>query len=190
MRAETDPRRWFRYLNRYFMVPAFRLGLGPFISNPLTSYVMVLKTIGRKTGRVRYSPVNYAILDGHVYCMAGWGQAADWYRNLRARPRLELIMPGGALAGVAEDVTDPDEALRAVRRILQNAGVIGFFEGFNPFTVTDEELRARTGHMPVVRIRPTGVGSGPADPGGWAWLTLWLLSLAPIAAWYLLRRRR
>ncbi len=80
-------RRVFWYLNRYFMVPMFRLGLGPLMVNPFGGYIMVLKTIGRKTGKVRYSPVNYAIMNGNVYCLVGFGHIADWYRNLRANPR-------------------------------------------------------------------------------------------------------
>lgn len=54
-------RRFFRVLNRFFMVPMFRLGMGPFFGNPLSGYVMVLRTIGRKSGRVRNVPVNCAI---------------------------------------------------------------------------------------------------------------------------------
>jgi hypothetical protein len=59
-------RRFFRFLNKYFMVPLFRLGFGPFFGNPFTGYIMVLKVLGRKTGKLRYAPVNYAILDGKV----------------------------------------------------------------------------------------------------------------------------
>ncbi len=52
-------RRIFWFLNTFFMVPLFRLGLGPFFGNPLSGYIMVLKAIGRKSGKVRYTPVNY-----------------------------------------------------------------------------------------------------------------------------------
>lgn len=67
-------RRFFWYLNRYLMVPMFRLGLGPVIGNPLSGYIMVIKTSGRKSGITRYSPVNYAILNGSVYCLSGYGR--------------------------------------------------------------------------------------------------------------------
>ena len=66
-------RRIFWYLNRYFMVPMFRLGLGPLMGNPFSGYIMVIKTSGRKSGLTRYAPVNYAILNGSVYCLSGWG---------------------------------------------------------------------------------------------------------------------
>ena len=34
-------RHIFSVLNRFFMVPCFRLGLGPFMGNPLSGYIMV-----------------------------------------------------------------------------------------------------------------------------------------------------
>ena len=164
-----NERRVFGYVNRYFMVPAFRLGLGALIVNPLTGYIMVMKTLGHKTGQVRYAPVNYAIQNGNVYCLAGWGQSSHWYRNLLATPRVELLMPGSSLTGMAEEVTDPDERLSALRQILKNGGLAGFFFGFNPYTTPDNVLAEKCAVIPIVRIRPAGVRSGPADPGGWLW---------------------
>ena len=183
-------RRMFRYLNKYFMVPAFRLGLGAFIVNPLTGYIMVMKTIGHKTGKVRYSPMDYAIQNGNVYCIAGWGQTTHWYRNLLATPRVELLMPGGTLTGIAEQVTDPDERLSALRQILKNGGLAGFFFGFNPYLTSDHTLAERCATIPVVRIRPASVRSGPADPGGWLWL-LWVgvTVLPAVMRWFGKKRR-
>ncbi|NOY98390.1 MAG: nitroreductase family deazaflavin-dependent oxidoreductase [Chloroflexi bacterium] len=174
-------RRFFRLLNKYFMVPVFRLGLGPFMGNPFSGYIMVLKTTGRKTGRERYAPVNYAILDGKIYCLSGFGKNAHWYRNLSAHPQIETILPAATLSGTAATVTDADEWLRAARRILKNSGFAGFLSGYNAFTVSDEELRARGDEMIVVRITPNGVRSGAADPGGWLWLWIWAATIALIA---------
>ncbi len=180
-------RKFFRYLNRYFMVPMFRLGLGPFMGNPLTGYIMVIRSTGRKSGKTRFAPVNYAILNGCVYCMAGWGRLSDWYRNLQANPQVELLLPAGAIRGAAETVSDPAERRLALRRILQSAGFAALFEGFNPYNTSDEEMERRVGDLPVVRIRPNGLASGPSDGGGWAWISLLTLSLAGLL---LLRRRK
>ncbi|HEX7621902.1 MAG TPA: nitroreductase/quinone reductase family protein [Anaerolineales bacterium] len=92
-------RRGFSIFNKLFMVPMFRLGFGPFIGNSITGYIMVLKTIGRKTGKVRYSLVSYAIHKGNVYCLAGWGRLTDWNRNLIASREVEIMLPGGTLLG-------------------------------------------------------------------------------------------
>lgn len=50
-------RRLFWLLNRAFMVPAFRLGLGEFMGNPVTGYIMVVKTRGIPVIRIRATGV-------------------------------------------------------------------------------------------------------------------------------------
>jgi deazaflavin-dependent oxidoreductase (nitroreductase family) len=160
------------------MVPAFRLGLGPVLGSPFGGYIMVLKTTGKKSGRPRYAPLNYAILDGNIYCIAGWGKTAHWFANLKADPRVELLMPGGAVAGIAEEVSDPEEAHRARVRVARNSGFALLFSGLNPLTVTDKQLTEGLGRVPVVRTRPCGVGSGAFDPGGWGWVLPALAQLA------------
>lgn len=173
-------RRFFWFLNRLFMVPAFRLGLGPFMGNPLTGYIMVLRTTGWKSGKERFTPVNYAILDGSIYCLAGFGKGAHWYRNMQAKNGIQIVLPGSSVAGVAEDVDDPEESVRAARQVLKNGGFAGFLLGFNPFTAPDAVVREKIRGLPLVRIRPTGIGSGAGDPGGWLWVAaalavIWLI---------------
>jgi deazaflavin-dependent oxidoreductase (nitroreductase family) len=166
-------RRLFWYLNKFFMVPMFRLGMGPFVGNPITGYIMVLKTIGRKTQKTRYTPVNYTLKNGYVYCMAGFGRISHWYKNLKANPNLEIILPSGPIAGVMEEVSNHNEALEAAREIFKNAGFAVIFEGYTPYkAVPDEKIEIVLKRAPILRIRPTGVGSGASDPSGWVWIAL------------------
>ena len=174
-----------KIVNMFFMVPLFRLGLGSFVGNPITGYIMVVKTIGRKTGKERYTPVNYAILNGNIYCMAGFGKGTQWYRNLQVKPNTEMIIPSGPLAGIAEDTTNSEESIRVIRQLLKNSGFAGFFTGFNPFTVSDTKLREKTKDYPLICIRPTGVGSGAGDAGGWLWILSLVLSV--VVLWFVLR---
>lgn len=183
-------RRGFRYMNKYFMVPMFRMGLGPLIGNPLSGYMMVIKSVGHKTGLTRYTPVNYTIIDGAIYFIAGFGETSHWYRNVKAQPEIEVILPDGAIFGVVEEVEEPNERLRALRQVLQNAGFAGFLAGLNPFSAMDEALLEKTAGLPVMRIRPLGVGSGPADPGGWLWITLSAVGALWLLEGLLQRRRR
>jgi deazaflavin-dependent oxidoreductase (nitroreductase family) len=171
-------RRILKVINRFFMVPLFRLGLGAFVGNPITGYIMVLKTMGRKTGKVRYAPVNYAIVNGDLYCMAGFGSGTHWYRNLQSQPKIEIITPSGSLAGLAEDFPDTEEAGRIMRQLLKNSGFAGFFVGFNPYSISDGKLRDRMKEYPLVRIRTAGVRSGAGDPGGWLWLLCVVVTVA------------
>jgi deazaflavin-dependent oxidoreductase (nitroreductase family) len=170
----------FWFINKFFMVPMFRLGLGPFFGNPLSGYIMVLKVVGRKTGKIRFAPVNYAIHNGNIYCISGGRQTSDWYRNLKANPQVEVIMPDGPVFGAVEEVSDAQERHAVMRHVLQNAGFAGFFEGYNPFTISDEKLRAKSADIPVLRIHPTGLGSGASDPGGWAWVWVVVITFALI----------
>src|SRR3990172_5692392 len=63
-------RQFFKYLNR-FMLLMWRLGFGSYMNRPeLSGRIMVLTHNGRKTGLRRQTPVNFAIVDGEVYCVA------------------------------------------------------------------------------------------------------------------------
>lgn len=176
-------RRIFWVFNKLFMVPVFLLGLGPLIVNPLTGYIMVLKTTGNRTGKTRFTPVNYAIWQGNLYCLAGAGKVTHWYRNLAATPALEVILPGRAIAATAEEVRDADERARVIRQILLNGGVAGFFLRLNPYTASDERLLASVEELPVVRLQPTGIGTGANDAGGWRWVLVFAAGLWLIFRW-------
>lgn len=167
-------RQVLKVLNRFFMVPMFRLGLGSFVGNPITGYIMVMKTVGWRTGKTRYAPVNFAILDGNVYCMAGFGEGTHWYRNLKTHSKIELILPGGPLFGKAEEVDLSADSIHVMRQILSNSGMVGRLAGLNPTNLSDTELQEKVKEYPLIRIRPVGIGSGAGDAGGW----LWILSFA------------
>ncbi len=175
-------RRIFWFLNKFFMVPMFRLGFGPFFGNPLTGYIMVIKAIGRKTGKVRFAPVNYAIHKGNVYCISGGRKNSDWYRNLLAIPKVELILPGGCLYTHMEEVHSLDERRVIIRQILKNAGFAGFFEGYNPWRISDEELMQKSADLPLLRFHPLGVGNGPSDAGGWVWIWTFAVTILIVLA--------
>jgi len=170
-------RRIFWFINKFFMVPMFRLGFGPFFGNPLTGYIMVMKVIGRKTGKVRFTPVDYAIYNGNVYCVSGGRRESDWFKNLLVNPEIELIMPGGCFYARMEEVTAADNTLFICRQILKNAGFAGFFEGYNPFTISDKDLAEKIADVPVLRFRPLGLGSGASDAGGWAWIWAFVITV-------------
>lgn len=171
-------RRVFWFVNRYLMVPIFRLGLGPLFGSPFGGYIMVLKPIGRKSGKTYHTPVNYAIHNGCVYCVSGGRRTSDWFRNLLAHPEVEIILPGGAIFARAEEVADPDERRVMARQVLINAGFAGFFEGYNPRTISDAALQEKIHDLPVLRFTPLGLGNGACDPGGWAWVWSVALTLA------------
>ncbi len=169
--------RLFLVLNRWFAVPALRAGLGPLLSTPVTGSLMLLRTTGRTSGLRRDVPLGYLIADGAVYCCAGMGSGAAWYRNLCADPRVDVILPTMSVSGIAETVTDRAEWDRIFPRFVRSLGVIGRLT-IGDLDVADAARRdALWRSLPLVRIRATGLAAGPADPGGRLWLIVQGLTL-------------
>ena len=176
----------FRIVNRFLAVPLLRAGLGPFIATPLTGSLMVLRTRGRRSGRRRDVPLGYVIRDGSVYFCAGFGRPTAWLHNVAADPNVEVLLPGGAFAGIAEEVTERTEWAPAMRALLVSLGMIGRMTVGDVRDLSDDELWALAGGIPLVRVRVTGIGSGPFDPGGLGWV----LPTAITAAWLVGRASR
>jgi deazaflavin-dependent oxidoreductase (nitroreductase family) len=152
MNEKSLSRAFFKFLNRFIVVPAFERGLGRTISNPISGHVLVLKNAGRKTGKIYYTPVNYASIGGRIYCYQGSRLKGQWYLNLKANPRTEVLMHNGRFAGCANEVTDPQERVNAMRQILKDSGIGSLVYGFNPYTASDSIIQEKTRGIPVVRI--------------------------------------
>jgi len=167
----------------------WRLGLGPWINiwPAVIGRIMVLTHTGRKTGLTRRTPVNYCLIDGDVYCVAGFGKTSDWHRNVMANPQVEVWLPNGHWAGTAEEITDEAVRLSAMRQVMIASGFAAHVAGINPHTLTDAELRAVTDPYCLIRIRRSEARTGPGGPGDLAWVwPLAAMLLLPLA----LRRRR
>lgn len=171
----------FRLLNK-LMVMNFRWGFGPLLSGQIEplGHIMVLTTTGRRSGRKHRTPVNFAIVRGDVYCTAGFGHRADWYRNVLANPQVEVWIGSQRWSGRAEPVSDPNEWLPIYRQVLINSGFAAqAFEGINPHTISNKKLLELGAHSPLVRIKIERALSGPGGPGDLAWM--WLAIGAALA---------
>jgi deazaflavin-dependent oxidoreductase (nitroreductase family) len=167
---ESQLRKIFKNFNR-FMLLLWRLGLGSFGNgNRYAGWIMVIKHTGRKSGLTRYAPVNYAMVGGDIYCTAGFGTKADWYRNLMDIPEVELWLPDGRWAGVAEDVTDDPDAAELLRHVIIAAGFAGPLFGVNARQMTAADFENLLGDYRLIRIRRTEAVTGPGGPGDLAWV--------------------
>jgi hypothetical protein len=153
MEKRSVLRALFRLINRFIVVPAFQLGWGRIISNSITGDVMVLGITGRRTGKMRYTPVSYARMGPNIYCYQGKEMKGQWYLNLLGSPKIEVLLPEGRFSGKGEEVSDPREMMRAIRLILLGSGLNRSMYGFDPETASDEEVQEKTRGMPVIRIR-------------------------------------
>jgi deazaflavin-dependent oxidoreductase (nitroreductase family) len=167
-------------------------------------YIMVLTHTGRKSGLRRRTPVNFAEIGGDLaeiggdlaeiggdlYCLAGFGAAADWYRNLLANPQVEVWLPDGSwYAGTAADISGlPDpQRLPILRQVLINSGFAGLLAGLRPHTMSDAALKRATAAYKLVRVRRTAPRTGSGGPGDLA--SVWIVIAALLAVLALLPRR-
>lgn len=169
--SEQLLRQLFKYGNR-FMVLLFRLGLGNWGNRPETSQVMVLVHKGRKSGLTRKTPVNYAIVDGEIYCTAAFGSRADWYRNVMADPNVEVWLGDGWYDGVAAEVADDDPQRNyLMRQVLIASGFAALlFAGIDPKTLAEDKLIDLTAPYRLIRIHRTAPRTGPGGPSDLAWV--------------------
>jgi deazaflavin-dependent oxidoreductase (nitroreductase family) len=182
-RLEEPLRQGFKYMNR-FMLLMWRLGLGPVMNmGPvLAGRYMVITHTGRKSGLKRRTPVNYAVVDDEVYCTAGFGSVSDWYRNIIANPQVEVWLPDGWWAGVAEEVTHPEARLPLMRAVLIASGGAALIFGVDPNKMTDEELDAVTKDYCLIHIRRVAARTGTDGPGDLVWVwPLLVMMLLPLA---------
>jgi hypothetical protein len=128
--------------------------------------------------------VNYAEVDGDIYCTAGFGSSSDWYRNVMANPNVELWLPNMRWTGTAEDVTEREGALDKMRQVLIASAFAANAAGVYPKTMSDEELKKATNNYRLVRIRYTGLREGEGGPGDleWVWGPVALFIVAVLAA--------
>jgi len=159
-------RKMFLVLNRWVAVPLIRAGGGPMLTTPIAGSILLLRTTGRKSGLVREAPLGYAVIDGRVVVVAGYGRKAHWFRNALADPEVEVLLPGALIAGRAEEITELDERRAAFRTLIESMGVIGRLTLGDVRGKSDAEVDMLAESFPILAIAPTAVRSGPFDPGG------------------------
>jgi len=145
----------FRWI---FKLPilTYRVGLGGLIGKQ----ILLLTTIGRKTGKPRVTALGYGYdAASDTYCVTtGWGRRSDWLRNARANPEIHVRVGKRQFDGIAALVPEEQampmmaEYARlnpyAPRRWSLLSGV--------PFDGSEESLRRIVTYFPSVALRPAG----------------------------------
>jgi deazaflavin-dependent oxidoreductase (nitroreductase family) len=86
-------------LNRK-MVENYRRGVGP------TRMVLLLTTIGRKSGLARITPLQFEELDGLVFVGSARGQESDWFKNILVNPKVHVQIGKREFDAIAEAVIE------------------------------------------------------------------------------------
>ena len=83
---------------------------------------MVLTTRGRRTGRVRQTPLWYVRKGNIIYCFSGWGASSDWFKNLEASPDVRVQIGKQRWEMRAALVEDPSELGRILESFFEKYG--------------------------------------------------------------------
>ncbi len=83
------------------MAANYQRGIGP------TRLVLLLTTIGRKSGLKRMTPVQFEEIDSTYYIASVRGRDADWFKNICTNACVHVQIGDCEFDAVAEPVTDP-----------------------------------------------------------------------------------
>ncbi len=133
---------------------AYAIGLGPLIGR----FLLLLTTIGRKSGRLRVTPLTYEEREGEFLIASARGSAADWLHNIQVNPNVQVRVGRRQFAARAELVTDAGKiADYLVRQLIQNPGIFGRImkmEGLSR-SPSRAELESVASRRPMVMLHPT-----------------------------------
>ena len=132
---------------------AYAVGLGPLIGR----FVLLLTSIGRRTGRPRVTPLTFEDRGDSILVASARGSSADWYRNIISNPKVTVHLGRRQFNGSARAVTNADAIAQHLERQLDRHpfafGAILRSEGL-PFRPTHAELVRFAPSRPMVEIRP------------------------------------
>jgi deazaflavin-dependent oxidoreductase (nitroreductase family) len=118
--SEPEFRREFHAKLKKFnpvIVALYRIGLLPLFGAARS--IMLLTTMGRKSGKSRQTPVGYFRIGGVLHLFSAWGKRANWYKNLVANPENVTIRIGlRKLAVRARVLGDPAEIQRTLEQFV------------------------------------------------------------------------
>jgi deazaflavin-dependent oxidoreductase (nitroreductase family) len=94
--------KWFMAINMLLL----RLSHGKIGSKLGSQTILLLHTIGRKSGQDHAIPIAYFDYDNHYLIVASnWGKErqADWYLNLKQHPQARLEVKGKVVSVIARE---------------------------------------------------------------------------------------
>lgn len=119
---------------------------------PLTGKTMVVTHVGRTSGLRRQTPLNYAVLEGDVWCTTN--RRSQWLRNVEANPEVTVWLPFRRPRRGHAEILPVDEAhVDRLRSVLLASGFAAErFGGLHPRRDSDAELLAQCAEYRLIRV--------------------------------------
>ena len=101
--------KWFMAINSFLI----RISGGRLGSKLGTQTILILHTVGRKSGLARAVPIAYFdYMDKYLLVASNWGKdkQADWFVNLKKEPHATIEVRGKTIEVTARDVQGDEYA--------------------------------------------------------------------------------
>ncbi len=148
-------------------VLVYRIGLGglmtarPMLGGLLPGHLM-LTTVGRRSGRPRRVVVDMwrDTSTDTYYVASGFGEHADWYRNLQANPEVGVQVGWRKLRARAATLPEGEAEEQMLGRWRQHGRLMRFYGALSLRMIglkgwsTEEEVRAVVAEIRVVALQP------------------------------------
>jgi deazaflavin-dependent oxidoreductase (nitroreductase family) len=122
-----------------------------------SQFVLILRTVGRKSGREHITPLQYEQVGDTYYVASARGPIADWYCNILSYPNVIIEVAGETFPASAQAITDPKEIADFFElRLSRHPHMIGSmmrFEGL-PDNYTREDLEEFASTKALVVLMP------------------------------------
>ena len=132
--------KWFMTLNAFLI----RISKGRIGGKLGTQTILLLHTVGRKSGKQYETPIAYFYHEGQYLIVASnWGKdkQADWFLNLKERPRTIIEVKGQAIPVEAHEA-EGDEYARLWKFATEK----------HPPYLTYQGMTTR--HIPIMVFQP------------------------------------
>lgn len=106
--------------------------------------MLLLTTVGRRSGRRHTIPLLYLVQDPHLYVIASWGgrdQHPEWYLNLLEEPNVDVQVDGRRFRATARPLGEPERTHWWQRAVAA-------YDGYATYQSRTERL------IPVVSLTP------------------------------------
>ena len=134
----------------------FKLGLGGLMKD----YFLLITTTGRKTGKVRQTPLEhrYDETNDRYLILSGWAGKTDWYRNVKANPNIHVQVGNRKFACLAEPVSEEDvvNVLENTARISPNMLKVWSQWAGEELDGSRESLQRAAKYCPSFWLKPQG----------------------------------
>ncbi|MHA1971349.1 MAG: nitroreductase family deazaflavin-dependent oxidoreductase [Candidatus Hodarchaeales archaeon] len=140
--------RWFKRINR-IVVPLYRANILPLFGFGFR--FVLIRTIGRKTGKKRYNPVEFFRIDGIIHVVSGWGKDANWFKNMMAHPDDVLVKVGFRKFKPKIEVLNETELLHYLKWLVTKHPSYGKQFGWDP-KIDDPETANFSRLIKILRV--------------------------------------